>query len=62
MSVAAVVFSPAAHDLLCGVVTDDYGNRSQLLHGDGAEQSTLFWFDGFSDPDVFDRHIKVTEQ
>lgn len=62
MSIAAVVYSPAAYDLLCGIVTDEYGNRWQLLHGDGAEQSTLFWFDGFSDPDIFERHIKETTQ
>lgn len=53
-----------AHRLLCGLVTDDHGNEMQMVppvvSSDTYEQGVLFWFDGFCDPDIFERHIKDT--
>lgn len=46
-----------SHNLLCSVITDDYGNQFQALpdavcretHRQGCE----FWFDGLTDPDYY---------
>lgn len=54
-----------AHNLLCNVVTDDYGMRFQVLpprYCDASDQSNRFWLDGFTDPDFFDKHVRETQQ
>lgn len=49
-----------AHRLLCSIVTDDHGNEMQLLpplvSWETYQQGSDFWFDGFSDPDLWADH------
>lgn len=47
------------HNLLCSIITDDFGNQFQALPGTVCRETHRaacdFWYDGLSDPDYFER-------
>lgn len=50
-----------AHNLLCCIVTDDYGNQFQALPSvicrEAHRAACDFWYDGLTDPDYFNHAI-----